>query len=95
MAGDAYSAYYSGNDAFGRIAIVTAGGTHYAKVLSSTVTETGDQLSFAPAYPTGAEWQDIHEVNFLLKCRLASDDVTLTHHALETYIDLAFRTVSA
>lgn len=93
FAGSTYSTVYSANDAFKRVAIITAAGTHLAKILSVTSGDDGDTVTFTPAFPNAEGWDDIQEVSFMLKCRLSSDEVTLTHQALETTIALGIRTV--
>lgn len=81
--------------AYHYIAITTAKGVHYAQVMAASKDADGNSvLSFAPALPATEGWNDVLEVSYLLKLRIADDQVELEHYPFETTFNIRVRTVS-
>lgn len=90
--GTTYSSVYFEWEPFKQIAIYTDAGVHYATVTSVLPEGVDDKLTFAPELPSGTGWETVNKVSFLLRVRLDSDDVKLTHELTHTFVDLEFRT---
>lgn len=77
-----------------RLYLWTDAGALAVTVNAVSLTEDGDTLcTLSAAIPTGDAYRNIKFISFLLKCRLASDEVTLEHHGLETILNLSIRTI--
>lgn len=76
------------------LAITTAKGVHYAKVTSAVKDAGGNSsVTFDPALPAGEGWDDVLQVSYLLKLRIAEDKVTLEHLTIDTIFGFTTRTV--
>lgn len=94
IAGSDYGALLWPNAPFKRLYLWTDAGQVPVTVTNVSLTEDGDTLcTLANAMPTGEAYRNISFISFLLKCRLASDEVQLEHHGLETILNLAVRTI--
>lgn len=93
VAGDEYSQHYWGLDTFRRIVIDTAAGRHYATVTAVSAVAGNDRLTFTPALPNGAGWNEDQSVEFLLKARIADDRVAADHFDTHTLVSINVRTV--
>jgi hypothetical protein len=94
LVGTDYSGLYFPYEAFKVLAIRTAAGVHYSRVLTATENVDGnDELVLDIALPVGAGWETIERVSMLVKMRLASDEVKWRHYQLHSYVELAVRTV--
>lgn len=77
------------------MALTTAAGTHYAKILAATKDNDGNTaISFSPSLPGGAGWNDIRTISYLVKMRIADDLVELQHWPLDTMVSFRARTVA-
>lgn len=77
-----------------RLYLWTKAGGHSVQVTSATLDEDGNSLVvLSAAMPSGDDYRDISFISYLLKCRLASDEVQLEHHGLETILNLSIRTI--
>lgn len=80
--------------AYHYISLTTPKGKHYAKVTAADKDAGGNSvLNFAPALPSEAGWNDITEISYLLKLRLANDEIELEHYPFDTIFKLQVRTV--
>lgn len=80
--------------AYHYIAMETAKGTHYAKVVGASKDSAGNSvINFAPALPTAEGWNDIRQISYLLKQRIEDDEVELEHFPFDTIFKLRLRTV--
>lgn len=76
------------------LAITTDAGVHYTQVTGATKNVNGDSnVVFSPALPSGAGWNTIQYVSYLLKQRITDDTVELEHYALDTIIRFRARTL--
>jgi hypothetical protein len=92
--GTDYSTTYYEHECFKVLAIETAGGVHYSRVVSAVADVNGnDVLTIADTLPGAAEWTQVTNISFCNKVRLASDAVQLQHYGLNTQIELTIRTV--
>lgn len=77
-----------------RLYLWTDAGAYPVTVDAVSLTEDGNTLAtLSAALPSGDEYRNISFISFLLKCRLASDEVTLEHHGLETILNMSIRTI--
>lgn len=90
--GSTYSSTYFPWVPFQQIAIYTDAGVHYATVTGVIPEGLDDKITFAPELPSGAGWDEVSKVSFLLRVRLDSDDVKLTHELTHSFVDLEYRT---
>lgn len=91
--GDLYSQHYWPLDTFEHIVIDSDAGRHYAKVTAVVAIAGNDRLTFTPALPAGATWDDNQKVGFMLPVRIADDKITCTHYGMQTEVSMALRTV--
>lgn len=92
--GTTYATLYSLLEPYKRLYLFTANGNICVEVDSAEAQEDGTSLiSLVDKLPVGAGYTQINQVSFLLKCRLGSDEVTLTHYGLDTLLELTLRTV--
>lgn len=88
-----YSGVFFGKTIADQIAIYTDAGVHYTKVLSATPDEVNrDTIVLADPLPEGEDWVKIERISFLLRCRMATDEVELEHYPLHSYIRFGIRT---
>lgn len=88
-----YSSVFYGHSVMDQVAIYTAAGVHYTKVLSAVPDENErDTISLGAPLPSTAGWDDIKKISFLLRCRMATDTVELEHHAFHSIIRFGIRT---
>lgn len=93
LSDNSYSSVFFGKTVFDQVAIYTAGGVHYTSILSASADEFNiDTITFATPLPFGPEWTDIERISFLMRCRMASDEVELEHFQLHSYIRFGIRT---
>lgn len=89
-----YASLYWPVAPFKRLCLWTASGAVAVTVSSVSVNPSGDSVAnLVTGIPTGDGYRSISMVSYLLKCRLASDEVTLEHHGLETILGLSIRTI--
>jgi len=82
-------------EAYRYVSFATARGFHYAKVTSATKGEDGNsRINFSPPLPPADGWNDITQVSYLLKLRIADDEVTLEHMPIETTFKIQVRTAA-
>lgn len=74
------------------VEIETAGGIHRTEILGASVSGASTILLFADALPTGAAWQDVKRISYLLPVRLSDDKVEWKHYGLESILNVAIRT---
>lgn len=80
--------------AYHYVSLTTPKGVHYAKVMAATKDAGGNSvLNFTPALPATEGWNDITEISYLLKLRLADDEIELNHYPFDTIFKLRTRTV--
>lgn len=80
---------------YGHLALTTAAGVHYAKVTAASKDEDGNSsVGFEPPLPGGAGWEDIQQVSYLQKLRIADDVVKLDHWPLDTMFTIRTRTTN-
>lgn len=91
--GDLYSQHYWNLDTFKRIVIDSDAGRHYATVTAVVPISGDDRLTFTPALPAGATWDDNQKVGFMLPVRIADDKITCTHYGMQTEVAMSLRTV--
>lgn len=79
---------------FKQFAFFAGAGVHYAAVTACAKVGGNSVVTFAPALPAGAGWQDEQLVSLLLKVRVADDKVSCEHTSLQTRVTLNLRTVN-
>lgn len=76
------------------LALYTDAGIHYAKVTgASKNTEGNCSITFEPSLPSTAGWNVVNQVSYLLKQRIADDEVEWSHYQLDSTIRFRTRTV--
>lgn len=76
------------------LALYTDAGIHYAKVTgASKNTEGNCSITFEPSLPSTPGWNVINQVSYLLKQRIADDEVEWSHYQLDSTIRFRTRTV--
>lgn len=87
------SYFFNASPALRYLAIATANGVFYTKATSiSTDTSTGnDIVSIYPSFPNATGWNQISSISLMIRCRLNSDTITLTHSHLNSVIDIPFQ----
>lgn len=94
IGGGDYASLYFPNAPYKYLYLWTANGPLCVKVNEASVTAEGNSLcTLSTGLPLGDGWRNVSFISFLLKCRLASDEVTLEHYGLETLLNLTIRTV--
>lgn len=91
--GDLYSQHYWPLESYQRIVIASDAGRHYARVTGVAAVAGNDRLTFTPALPAGATWDDNQRVEFLRPVRIADDKITCIHYGMQTEVAMALRTV--
>lgn len=94
VTGHEYNDHYWGLDTFSRIVISSDSGSHYAKITGVASVGGNDRLTFTPALPAGAGWDQNQKIGFLLKVRSADDKIVCNHNPLHTDVSMALRTVA-
>lgn len=89
-----YRTNYWGLDTFARIAIESDEGIHYATITAVAASGDNDQLTFAPALPAGAGWDDNQKISFLLKVRNGTDKISVDHYGMRSELSFPVRTVA-
>jgi len=74
------------------IEVETASGIHRTQVTGASVSGDDTIILLADAVPTGAGWQDVKRISYLLPCRLDADKVDWLHFGLESHLTIAIRT---
>lgn len=74
------------------VEIETAGGIHRTEISGVGVIGGLSNILFATALPTGAKWQDVKRISYLLPVRLSDDKVEWKHYGLESILNIAIRT---
>lgn len=72
--------------------IFTNAGMQNVQVTLAEIVDGASQITFTPALPSGAGWNIIQYVSFLLPCRLSNDKVVWKHTGLNSTIDMSVRT---
>lgn len=94
IAGSDYGSLFWPLAPFKRLWLWTDAGQIPVEITAVDLDDDGNTVcTMASAMPTGDAYRNISFISFLLKVRLASDEVTLEHHGLETILNLAIRTI--
>lgn len=94
IAGSDYGSLFWPIAPFKRLYLWTDAGQVPVTIVAVDLDEDGNTVcTMATAMPTGDEYRNISFVSLLLKVRLASDEVGLEHHGLETILNLSIRTI--
>lgn len=94
FAGSSYNDIFFAMEPFIYLAITTDAGIHYTKVQTTSKDGQGNSVAnFLPALPSGAGWNNIQTVSYLLKLRIVNDQVQLQHDAYNTVFNFRVRTV--
>jgi hypothetical protein len=94
ISGSDYGSNFWPNAPYKYLYLWTASGQVCVKVTGVTITTGGDSLcTLSIALPSGSGYRSISFISFLLKSRLASDEVKLEHYGLESVLTLTARTV--
>ena len=85
--------FFSSSTIFGYIGIQTANGWFYTRVLGASIDAvTGnDALSISPGLPFAPGSNIFIKICLVIRCRLATDKITLTHNHLSTVVDIMVR----
>ena len=96
FAGPTYVDNFYSAEPYQYLALTTAAGVHYAKVTAAVKDSDGNSgVTFTPALPSTAGWNDVLEVSYLIKQRIVDDKVELEHYARDTFFNFRTRTVKA
>lgn len=92
--GSDYASLYFHMESHKRLVLKTAAGDLFVTIDTAEVDANGNSLcTMTSPLPTGAEYTQISQISYLLKVRLDSDEVELEHHALDSFLNLRWRTV--
>lgn len=92
--GDLYALKLWSNPEHRYLELETEAGIHRIKVESASETIGDSGIVFSPPWPggPGTGWDVIKRVSLLLPLRLDSDEVTIDHYHLDSFITFAVRT---
>lgn len=94
ITGSDYASLFWPMAPFKRLYLWTKAGQIPVRVKSVELNDSGNTVCVLEnAMPSGDDYREIEFISFLLKTRLASDEVQLEHYGLETIINLSVRTV--
>lgn len=80
--------------AYHYVAIYTEAGVHYAKVNGASKNSDGNvAITFAPALPNAVGWDVINQISYVLKMRIADDEIEWSHYQLDSIVRFRTRTV--
>lgn len=95
LLGPTYAENFFGLGPYDQLALTTAAGVHYAKVVAAAKDGDGNTaVTFTPSLPAGVGWNAIEMVSYLFKLRIADDAVRLEHWPLDTVIGFKTRTAT-
>jgi len=94
IAGSDYGSLFWPIAPFKRLYLWTDAGQVPVTINAVDLDEDGNTVcTMATAMPTGDDYRNISFISLLMKVRLASDEVGLEHHGLETILNLSIRTI--
>ncbi len=80
--------------AYHYLSITTDAGVLHTKVTAAAKNSEGNvAITFDPALPNGAGWDVVTQISYLLKQRMATDEVEWEHAQLDSIISFRTRTV--
>lgn len=74
------------------IEIETNSGIHRTSIIGASVSSGNSVILFDPAIPTGAGWQVVKRISYLLPVRINDDKIEWKHYGLESLLNLSIRT---
>ena len=74
------------------IEIETASGIHRTQITGASVTGSNTIILLTTPLPSGAGYQDVKRISYLLPVRLNDDKVEWKHYGLESLLNLSIRT---
>lgn len=96
LAGPTYVDNFYSAEPYQYLALTTEAGVHYVKVTAAVKDADGNSgITFTPALPSTAGWNNVTEVSYLVKQRIVDDKVELLHFARDTFFNFRTRTAKA